>query len=75
VQPLGLALAPDHSVIVADGLGRVVRRIGPWSTQTVSAPANVSVPLWEPHRYRIALIGNSTIWAGATWYDSIEHGI
>lgn len=75
VQPLGLALAADHGIIVADGLGRVVRRIAPWSPETLSVPADVSVPPWQPHRYRIALIGNSTIWSGATWYDSIENGI
>jgi hypothetical protein len=72
VEALGLTLAPDRSIIVADGVGRVVRRIAPWSAQTLSIPADQSVPHWEPHRFRIAYIGNSTIWSGATWYDSIE---
>ncbi len=72
VQPLGLALSPDHAIIVADGLGRLVRRIAPWSAQTLAIPADESIPHWAPNRFRIAYIGNSTIWAGATWYDSIE---
>ncbi len=72
VQPLGLAMAPDHSVIVADGFGRVVRRIAPWHDLTLQVPAASAVPKWHPDRFRIAFIGNSTIWEGTTWYDSIE---
>lgn len=72
VQPLDLTLAPDRGVLIADGLGRVVRRIAPWTAQVLSIPADVSVPHWDAHRFRIAYIGNSTIWSGAAWYDSIE---
>ncbi len=72
VQPLGLALEPDRSVVVADGMGRVVRRIAPWTEQRLQVPASSTIPSWQAKRYRIAFVGNSTIWTGTTWYDSIQ---
>jgi hypothetical protein len=73
VAPIGLALAPDRGVIVADALGRTVRRIEPWRAEEIVAPASGAIPTWQPKRYRIAYIGNSTIWTGTTWFDSIEN--
>lgn len=72
VGPLGMALAPDRSIIVADGMGRVVRRIAPWTDQRLYVPVDTPIPPWHPGAYRIAYIGNSTVWI-TTWYDSIEN--
>ncbi|HZO93506.1 MAG TPA: hypothetical protein VFB22_07020 [Candidatus Baltobacteraceae bacterium] len=73
VEPVGLALAPDRSVIVADRFARTVRRIASWDDVTRVRPDTATIPRWTPHRFRIAYVGNSTIWNGTTWYDSIEN--
>ncbi len=72
VEPIALALAPDRSVVVADAFARVVRRIAPWESGMLTVPADTLIPAWHAGTYRIAYVGNSTIWDGTTWYDSIE---
>ena len=72
VGPLGMALAPDRSIIVADGMGRVVRRIAPWTDQRLYVPVDTPIPPWHSGAYRVAYIGNSTVWI-TTWYASIEN--
>jgi hypothetical protein len=75
VAPVGLARAPDQSIIVTDAFARTVRRIEPWRAEQIVAPAGDAVPTWQPKRFRVAYIGNSTVWTGTTWFDSIEDGL
>jgi len=68
--PLGLALAPDGSLVLADAGNRRIRRIAGVDPRESVLPdgSNLNFP---PSAYRIALVGNSYLFYDVLWPESI----
>jgi hypothetical protein len=70
--PFGIALAPDGSLVVADGANRRVRTVldpGPGREPVI---AGVDPLPLDGAGTGIALIGTSATWSTTTWDDSVQ---
>jgi len=73
-EPVGIAIAPDGSVAVADTGNRRIRILSAFNRRThlTTDEAQTELPSKpDAHQFRIAFLGNSYVWWDQSWHDSI----
>ncbi len=74
VAPMGVAKAPDGSIVVADSGAKRIRRLGKFDLrngQTTLAVGDLPQSAPPANEYRIALVGSSDLDAAHAWNDTI----
>jgi len=66
--PMGIAVQPDGSFVIADSGNRRIRLVPPTSVEQAAGAQDLAN---TPDAYRIALVGNSYVLYNASWDDSI----
>jgi len=69
--PMGVTIDPKKFVVVADAGNRRIVRLSTFDRQGYITPADFGNLKYEPHRYRIALVGSSFSWYFTSASDSI----
>lgn len=73
-EPVGIAIAPDGSVAVADTGNRRIRILSAFNRRThlTTDEAQTELPSKpDSHQFRIAFVGSSYVWWDQSWHDSL----
>ncbi len=71
-QPMGIAIAPDGTIAVADTGNRRIRALGPFDQRTFETVGRALPEVPSSTLFRIAIVGNSYVWANMAWHDSLS---
>jgi hypothetical protein len=73
-EPVGIAIASDGSVAVADTGNRRIRILSAFNRRThlTTDEAQTELPSKpDSHQFRIAFVGSSYVWWDQSWHDSL----